>query len=343
VNTAIGLFPATSHLEAGHPESPGRLRAVTDLLHSYKVFDRVATVKPASANTDQILTVHDPRMVGLVAKRSDEGYGHLDADTYFTPGTFDSARFAAGTVCTLTDIVMAQEVTNSLALIRPPGHHAERGRVGGFCIFNNVAIAARHLQARHSIRRILIIDFDVHHGNGTQEIFYSDPDILFISVHLYYPFFYPGSGWLTETGLGDGRGKTINVPLQPGSGDMSYGRIFDEIIRPVSERFVPEYLLVSAGFDAHWKDPLASAGLSLSGYYELSGKIVELAEDLCSGRCTIVLEGGYHLEALSFGVLNVVNRLSKNDVMIDPLGPSPYAEPDIDPLIQDLHSLHLLY
>lgn len=343
MSTAISLFPASEHLEAGHPESPARLQVITDLFHSNGVFERITIVEPVRASTDQIVAVHDPQLVELVADRCTQGFGHLDADTYFTPATFESAKFAAGTVCKLTDIVMDQKASNAFAVVRPPGHHAEKNRVGGFCIFNNVAIAATHLQDRHDIRRILIIDFDVHHGNGTQEIFYRDPEVLFISLHLYHPYFYPGSGWLTETGAGDGLGKTINVPFQPGAGNFSYARIFDEIIRPVSERFEPGYILVSAGFDAHWRDPLASAGLSLAGYYEISRKIVQLAEDLCKGRSTFVLEGGYHREALSYGVLNVVNGLAKKDVLIDPLGKSPFREPDIDSLIQELQSLHLLY
>lgn len=330
-------------MEVGHPESPERLRSISDLLQRYEVFNRVELVEPAIASTDQIEAVHDPRLVERVKARCDTGYGHLDADTYYTPATFEAAMFAAGTVCKLTDVVMAEEASNSFALIRPPGHHAEKDRVGGFCIFNNVAIAARHLQTRYDIGRILIIDFDVHHGNGTQEIFYSDPEILFISLHLYYPFFYPGSGWLTDAGSGEGQGTTINVPFQAGAGDQSYTRIFDEIVRPASESFKPEYMLISAGFDAHWMDPLASAGLTLSGYHVLTRRIIELAQDLCIGRCTFVLEGGYHQEALSYGVLNVLNGLSLNGDIVDPFGPSPYREPDIEPLIKDLLSLHLLY
>jgi acetoin utilization deacetylase AcuC-like enzyme len=329
-------------MEVGHPENPGRLRAVIDLLAHYQRPVGTSTLDPVAAGHEQLAQVHDQSLINLVKQTASRGDGHLDADTYVTAASYEQARLAVGTTCKLVDAVMEQEANNAFALVRPPGHHAERGKVGGFCLFNNIAVAARHVQAKYNVERVLIIDFDVHHGNGTQEIFYADPNVLFASMHLYHPFFYPGSGSAEEIGAGAGTGATLNIPFPPGAGDDSYEQALREVIIPLSSRFKPEFILVSAGFDAHWIDPLASAGLSLAGYSIIAQQILVLANDVCDGRCVFVLEGGYHREALSFGVLNVLNVLDSRDEVVDPLGLSPNSEPDIKPLIQRLRTLHLL-
>lgn len=341
MTTAIGIVEAKGHFEPGHPESPSRLEAIVDLLDRNGILEQTELVEPNGATVQQLTDVHSSSLIDLVRSRSLRGDRHLDADTYITTSSYDLARQAAGTACVLSDTVMLRQARNAFALVRPPGHHAESRRVGGFCLFNNIAITARHLQRTHGLKRIAIIDFDVHHGNGTQEIFYADPDILFISMHLFQPYFYPGSGSLQEIGRGDGRGATVNIPFPPGVGDRSYSRVMAEVVIPICRKFRPQFILASAGFDAHWIDPLASAGLSITGYTKLARDIFALASDLCSGRCVFVLEGGYHSEALAFSVLNVLRVLKQDLNIADPLGPSPYREPDIDSLINKVLNLHL--
>ncbi|HUS94609.1 MAG TPA: histone deacetylase [Patescibacteria group bacterium] len=342
MTTALGLVPANEHRELGHPENPERLQAVLEMLTLHRPGVGLYALEPVTADVDQLAMVHDQKLISLIKNNCARGDGHLDADTYITAASFEQATLAVGTACKLVDTVMEQEADNAFAIVRPPGHHAERRKVGGFCLFNNIAVAARHVQTKHNLDRVMIIDFDVHHGNGTQDIFYDDPNVLFVSLHLHYPFFYPGSGGAEETGVGAGSGSTLNVPLPPGAGDAAYEQAFRQVVIPLARRFGPEFILVSAGFDAHWIDPLAAAGLSLSGYSLIARQISLLANDLCGGRCVYILEGGYHREALAFGVLNVLNVLGGLDKVVDPLGLSPYNEPDINLLIQHLLTLHLL-
>jgi acetoin utilization deacetylase AcuC-like enzyme len=241
---------------------------------------------------------------------------------------------------------MSGVANTGLALLRPPGHHAERNRVGGFCLFNNVAVAARQAQAVHGVKRVLVIDFDVHHGNGTQEIFYDDPNVLFISLHLYLSgFFYPGTGAADEIGSGSGKGTTLNVPMPLGVGDEGYLQAFTGLVRSKAEAFKPELILVSAGYDAHWADPLTpsdSTGLSLTGYARMVQEIIGMAEVLCRGRVLFVLEGGYYFPALAHGVLNTIYALLGRDRIVDPLGPAPEDGRDISQLLDSLRQRHLL-
>jgi acetoin utilization deacetylase AcuC-like enzyme len=215
--------------------------------------------------------------------------------------------------------------------------------VSGFCLFNNVAAAARQAQAVHGAKRILILDFDVHHGNGTQDIFYEDDSVLFMSLHLFVPYaFYPGTGAMYESGTDEGLGYTVNVPLPPRVGDVGYSRIFTEVIGPKATQFKPDFILVSAGFDAHWQDPLAMGGLSLAGYAQIGRALTEMANELCSGRILFVLEGGYQLNALAYGVLNTVYALIGRDDVQDPLGPMPQPEQDVTELLHQLKERLLL-
>jgi acetoin utilization deacetylase AcuC-like enzyme len=236
---------------------------------------------------------------------------------------------------------MTGKARNGIALVRPPGHHAERNRVSGFCLFNNVAAAARQAQVVHGAKRVLVLDFDVHHGNGTQDIFYDDDTVLFVSMHLYAPHFYPGLGSLNETGVGKGKGFTLNVPLPAYVGDEGYMRVFRELVYPRVTAFQPDLTLISAGFDAHWQDPLAAAGLSLTGYANLARALVVMADNICDGRILFILEGGYRLQALTYGVLNVVYALVGRDEVQDRLGPMPHAESDVSDLIYQLKQRHL--
>lgn len=341
MTTLLGTVPASQHTQAGHPENSIRVTAIMALLEREGVLADLERIEPRLAANEQLIQVHGLRLIQRVRRASEMGGGNLDADTYTTVASFEQACLAAGTVCAIIDDVMIGRATNGLALIRPPGHHAEAERVGGFCLFNNIAIAARQAQVVHQAERIAIIDYDVHHGNGTQAIFYEDPSVLFISLHMHHPFFYPGSGGLNEIGAGPGRGLTLNVPFEPGAGDQCYSLAYREIIKPRIELFSPDLILVSAGFDAHWADPLAAASLSLTGYAKLNQNIVDLAATLCQDRLVVVLEGGYHLQALSFGVLNAIHALTGRDAVDDPLGEAIQPEPDITNLLSNLQYLHL--
>ncbi|MDX1664578.1 MAG: histone deacetylase, partial [Candidatus Promineifilaceae bacterium] len=299
-------------------------------------------LEPQLAAERQITRVHAQQLVDAVRQISERGGGLIDADTYTTPQSYELALLAAGSCCLAVDKIMSGEAKNGLALVRPPGHHAGRGRAGGFCLFNNIAVAARQAQAAHHVQRVLIVDIDVHHGNGTQDIFYDDGDVMFASLHLYHPFFYPGTGGINEIGSGNGRGKTLNVPFPPHVGDSGYRQTFEQILLPCARQFEPELVLVSIGFDAHWQDPLASAAVSLEGYATMVRLLLELAADVCDDRILFVLEGGYLLEALRYGVLNLVYALLGRDNFADPLGVMATQEEDISELLIRLRQLHLL-
>ncbi|HET6445717.1 MAG TPA: histone deacetylase [candidate division Zixibacteria bacterium] len=342
MNTLLGFAPALEHLQPGHPESPQRMLAIIELLESSGVLSDVTQVDITQADFDQIGRVHSDSLVNRIRQTCEYGGGHLDPDTYATIDSYRLARIAAGTTVRLLDQVMVSDSTNGIAIVRPPGHHAERVRVGGFCLFNNVAIAARQAQVIHKAERVLIIDIDVHHGNGTQDIFYNDPSVMYVSLHQFGYFFYPGTGSMNEVGSDAGSGYTVNIPFPPGAGDQSYLEAINSLMIPKAKEFSPEVILVSAGFDAHWIDPLASATLSLAGYSTMISKLVEMANDICHGKILFVLEGGYHPVALSHGVLNTIYRLLGVDEVSDPLGPSPQPEHDMTSVLSALLDLHLL-
>lgn len=341
MNTALISVPANEHHWAGHPENPDRIWSIMKVLEERNILTSLELLSPEPATTTQLLAVHQPQLVQLVGFACSQGGGYLDADTYTTESSFIQARLAAGATCQLVDGVITGEIDNGFALVRPPGHHAGIEQVGGFCLFNNVAIAARHAQMSGGLERVMIIDFDIHHGNGTQDIFYQDPSVLYASLHLYSPFFYPGSGGENEIGIGKGLGTTLNVPFGPKAGDKSYDLAFKDLILPRGKQFNPELILVSAGFDGHWLDPLASANLSLAGFVNIIRHIFHLANETCQGRVIFVLEGGYHREALAYGVLNTLYALIGQDVLVDPMGHSPLVESDFSRLVQRLQLLHL--
>jgi acetoin utilization deacetylase AcuC-like enzyme len=286
---------------AGHPESPQRLRAIRVRLETAGTLKRLTPIEPSVAAEEWIITVHAPAYVArLKATAPATGRVSLDPDTAMSPGTLRAAFLAAGGALAAVDAVMAGQVDNAFCAVRPPGHHAERGRAMGFCFFNNVAIAARYLQRKHGIERVLIVDWDVHHGNGTQHSFYDDPSILFFSTHQS-PH-YPGTGLASERGEGPAEGLTINVPLSQGLGDPEYRQIFEHDLVPAADRFKPQCVLISAGFDAHRDDPLAGMGLTEDGYATLTRIVGGIARRHSSGRIISCLEGGYNLDALSASV-----------------------------------------
>lgn len=345
MSTLLVYAPAMAHTMQDHPENAARIGTVLQQLEKFGVLDDLEQIEPVLATIEQLSRVHSTGLIEHIRQTSLRGGGLLDhGDTYATAVSYELARLAVGGVCAAVDRIMMSETTNGIALVRPPGHHAEIDRISGFCLFNNIAAAARQAQAVHGVKRVMILDYDVHHGNGTQNIFYDDDSVLFISTHLYIPrMFYPGSGGMQETGSGDGHGYTLNVPLLPDFGDAGYVQIIEELVKPKVEQFQPELILISAGFDAHWRDPLAMAGLSLTGYAEISRALVEMANELCNGRILFVLEGGYELAALTYGILNVIYALLGHDHIHDPIGATTQPEQDLAQLLHLLKKHHLLF
>jgi acetoin utilization deacetylase AcuC-like enzyme len=344
MTTLLVFAPANGHTKAHHPESHRRTAVLMPALQRSGILSQLHTINPTPATVDQLRRVHTVEHILYVEQLSLRGGGILDqGDTYVTPETFELAAMAAGSCCAAVDQIITGAAKNGFALIRPPGHHAETDRVSGFCIFNNVAAAARQAQVEHGLKRVAIIDFDVHHGNGTQDIFFEDDSVLFISIHLYAPFFYPGIGGIHEIGTGKGKNYTLNIPLPPYVGDKGYERAFTELIQPKLDQFLPELILVSAGFDAHWQDPLAMAGLSLTGYATITRMLIEFAAKHAKERILFILEGGYQHDVLSNGVVNTLYALLGQDQISDPFGLMPQKEQDISELIERLQKHYLLY
>lgn len=290
----------------GHPERPERLLAIGEAIDDFR--DRVELAPPRAAQADEILRVHDPRLLAFLESTSGQPLGQIDADTYFAPLSYEVACLAAGSCVDLTRRVMRGQVARGLAAIRPPGHHAEADRSMGFCLFNNLAIAVRALQAEEGAPRILVFDWDVHHGNGTQHIFQSDRDVLYISTHQF-PF-YPGTGDFGEEGSDAGVGSTINIPMPAGCGDSEYIGVLQRIVVPAAIAFEPDVILISCGFDAHRDDPLGAMEISQGGYRAMSMMMRWLADTLCEGRIVFILEGGYSLVGIREGAQAVLESLT---------------------------------
>jgi len=285
----------------GHPESPNRLRAIMQQLEHGGTTARLLKIQPRKAEHEWVTQIHDSRYVRALEDRAPStGRMSLDPDTSMSPGSLEAAYLAAGGALAAADAILAAQVDHVFCAVRPPGHHAERDRAMGFCLFNNVAIAARYVQKKYGVARVLIVDWDVHHGNGTQHSFEDDPTILFFSTHQY-PH-YPGTGRETERGRGAGEGFTVNVPMEQGEGDEAYRDAFMKFLVPASDAFKPEFVIISAGFDAHRDDPLAGMGLTEAGYADLTGIVAGIARQHAKGRILSSLEGGYHLPALAGSV-----------------------------------------
>lgn len=333
----------SEHNFPGHPEHAGRIQAVWQELDASGLTSQLLSVAARPASDKQLLAVHSRAHLNrLVAISQQEKMVLIDQDTYALPSSMGIARLAAGGVIQAIDALITAKADNGLAVIRPPGHHATVDRQMGFCLLNNIAIGARHAQIQHKLERVLILDYDVHHGNGTQDIFYADPSVMFISIHQS-PH-YPGTGKLNEIGQGDGHGLTLNIPLRAGHGDLSYRALFEDIVWAAVERFHPQLMLVSAGFDAHWADPLAQMRLSLGGYDDLARASIKMAQAFCEGKIVFVMEGGYDLKALSHGWCNIASALLGADERRDPYGPPAYSAPidEIRPLIKKLRRIHRL-
>lgn len=288
------------HDTGPHPENAHRLRAIHQRLAATGMLDDRAVYEAADGTVDDLLLVHDPDYVRLVEQIAAAGGGYLDADTVVSHRSYDVARLAAGAAIQGVELVMSETAKRTFVFPRPPGHHACGAQGMGFCLFNNVAIAARHAIDRLGLFRVAIIDWDVHHGNGTQSIFLESDQVLYVSLHQW-PL-YPGTGRAQEAGARFGFGYTLNVPLTPGAGDDDYLQAFDELVTPKVAEFQPELILVSAGFDAHEDDPLASMAVTTAGFGALAGRVRALAERHCDGRLVAILEGGYNPGALAASV-----------------------------------------
>lgn len=323
-----------------HPESPQRIEAVWAALED--LLPRLVAIEPIEATREMLRAVHTESLIRVLERLERETRPALiDQDTYAQPHSYKIARLAAGACVRAVQAVVHEDAQTAIAAVRPPGHHATPNQAMGFCLLSNVAIAARYAVQHLGLERILIVDYDVHHGNGTQDIFYDDPSVLFISTHQY-PF-YPMTGHLEEIGTGAGKGTTLNIPLPNNTSDAGYQQVFEQIIWPAARRYQPQLVIASAGFDAHWADPLAQMRLTLTGYDWIARSVIAMADELCGGRVVFVLEGGYNVTALGSGMRNLAHALLGDKVLDDPLGAAPAApEPDIAPLIARIRQLHQL-
>jgi len=270
----------------------------------------VTRLAPREATAAELALVHWPDYIEAVSQTASLEHFDFDPDTHSSRDTYRTALLAAGAVLVAAEAVLDGTVDNSFALVRPPGHHALPNRAMGFCFFNSIAVAAAWLLKVRGLQRVLVIDWDVHHGNGTQEMFYESPDVLYISTHQY-PH-YPGTGSLHEIGAGAGEGFTVNIPMMAELGDAEYGRVFDELIGPIARKFRPEFILVSSGFDAHYRDPLAQMNVTEEGFVAMCRRAKRLAAELCAGKLALALEGGYDLEGLTNSAHAVIDELGRD-------------------------------
>jgi acetoin utilization deacetylase AcuC-like enzyme len=341
MTTAIVANPIQiAHDEPTHVERTTRIAAIEAALDASGLRADLVELAPRQATEEQILAVHVPRLLQTVRWTAGQANVWLGLDTYTTPQTYDAALMSAGGAVAAVEAVVAGQASNAFALIRPPGHHATPSQPMGFCFFNNVAIAARHAQSL-GVGRVAIVDYDVHHGNGTQDCFYDDGTVFFCSTHAS-PL-YPGTGAADEIGVEDGYGATLNLPLPYRTGDRDFAALFDEVVLPALRRFDPQLILVSAGYDSHWDDPLGPLSLSASGYAALMQRLVALAGELCGGKIALVLEGGYSLRALAASVVASLRVLLGQDPGPDPLGPAGMNEPDITALIHRALDRHPIF
>jgi acetoin utilization deacetylase AcuC-like enzyme len=340
MQTACVFVPSPPHAYPGHSEGPERFSGLGDW-QAKTYADALLWQDPRPARAEEITAVHTEGMVRRLAEACKQGPGIIDlAPTYVTPGSFDAALTAAGGTLACSRAVLDGTARNAFAIVRPPGHHAEPDRPMGFCLFNNLAIAARDALAS-GVRKILVFDFDAHHGNGTQAAFWGEQRLAYFSTHQEN--IYPGSGQLEDAP--HARGRILNLPLPPYSGDAAFALIAEEVLTPLAARFAPEMLFVSAGFDAHWDDPLTGLGLSTAGFSALAASLVALAGEHCRGRIVFVLEGGYNARAVASGVdavLAALTGLGPRPGAPAPaaVDPSPYPQPDVRPRIDRLLRLH---
>lgn len=323
----------------GHPESPERLKAIDKLLKNFPWKSRIIDIPARQATFDELAWVHDSDYIKRIEMTKERSFTMLDPDTGAASDSYSAAVRAAGGTMEAINAVLTGQFDSAFAFVRPPGHHAEAGRAMGFCLFNNVAIGALYAIKAHDLKRVLIVDWDVHHGNGTMNCFYNCNQVIYFSIHQY-PH-YPGTGHIDDTGGDGGEGYTVNVPVRGGQGDAEYMAILHDIFQPITGEFAPQLILISAGFDAHQNDPLANMELTSKGYGLMTAAIMEVAAECCTGKIVLVLEGGYSLSALAEGISNVLQAL---------LGEQPEPSKELQPVniyianvIEDVISLQKPY
>ena len=298
------------HKNEPHPENPGRLNAIQKNIESSKYYNNLTLIQPRKATVEDIAKVHGTGYIRSVEDSCRNGVRNLDADTVISSDSYQAALLSAGAGLEALDKILEGTVGNAFCAVRPPGHHAEQNKAMGFCLFNNVGVIARYAQDVKNIQKIFIFDWDVHHGNGTQHSFYKDSSIYYSSIHQY-PF-YPGTGGVDETGTGDGLGSNLNLPMRAYSCDTEYINAIEHKLIPVIQKFNPDLIIISAGFDAHENDPLAQINLSTDCYGKMTQKLMEIANDVCNGRILSMLEGGYDYSALADSVQLHVETLSSS-------------------------------
>lgn len=323
-----------------HVESPKRLEAIYAMLDEADMSGKFVAVSPRPANYEELGWIHSKSHIDRVASTDGKLHTSLDPDTQTTTQSFQAARLAVGGVLNLVDRIYDGTIKNGFALVRPPGHHAERDRAMGFCLFNNVAYGAFYAVNTYGARRVLIVDWDLHHGNATQKSFYETPNVLYFSTHQF-PY-YPGTGALKEVGRGDGIGYTVNVPLWPGHGDGDFHQIFKAILVPIADSFKPDFILVSAGFDTYYHDPLGGMRVTPQGYAVLTRMLMDLAEKHCSGRLAFTLEGGYHLLGLRDSIKAVLKELSHESILQEN-DLASFNESNSPPIIKEVISVQKRY
>ncbi|MBI5789436.1 MAG: histone deacetylase [Candidatus Schekmanbacteria bacterium] len=290
-----------------HPETHKRLEAIIHSLHKSGLWEKLIHLAPRAATREEITLIHTPEHIQNIEAACKQGVGNLDPDTMICKDSYHVALLAAGGVLTAVDALFTGQINNAFCAVRPPGHHAETNIAMGFCLFNNIAIAARYAQQKNYCERVLILDWDAHHGNGTQHAFWEDSSVFYCSLHQY-PH-YPGSGAEEERGAGSGEGFTLNLPMPVNACDQTYMQALTEKFIPAAEKFAPQLILISAGFDAHTADPLADLAITTDGFRHMTDLVLKLAEQICQGRIISVLEGGYNLPALGDSVAGHIQEL----------------------------------
>ena len=334
---AFAVVPSPSHVDPTHPEHPRRLEGLAQA--AVEAFgDSLLVVPAVAADEEAIRAVHPPVHLEFLRRACQQAPAIIDfAPTYVTHDSFDAALQAAGGTLEVLRAVLDGRASSGFAAVRPPGHHATPGRAMGFCLLNNIAIAARAAQGL-GCGNVMIVDFDVHHGNGTQEVFEADQTVLYFSTHQQG--IYPGTGRLEERGLGSAQGYSVNLPLPAHAGDEAFDQIAAAFLRPLAQRFSPDVLLVSAGYDAHWMDPLANLQLTTAGFHRLSLTLMEIARSHCGGRALFVLEGGYDAAVVREGVLASIASMTGEVAPLDRLGPAPVPSADVRHVLRAAQVLH---